>query len=83
MWGLRADEAEGKSLLNLDIGLPVEKLRGAIRPFLAGQSDHSSIILDAINRRGKPIKCRITCSPLVTPNKGPQGVIVLMEEDTA
>ena len=80
LWGLRADEVEGKPLLNLDIGLPVEKLRSTLRPTLDGQSDHNSIIVDATNRRGKAFKCRITCSPLVTPKKGPQGVIILMEE---
>src|SRR5262249_11966013 len=36
LWGLRADEVQGKSMLNLDIGLPVAELRGAIRACLAG-----------------------------------------------
>ena len=81
LWGLRSDEVKGKSLLNLDIGLAVEKLRSVVRPFLDGESDHNSIVMDATNRRGKAIKCRITCSPLITPHKGPQGVIVLMQEE--
>ena len=38
LWGLRADEVQGKGLLNLDIGLPVAELRTVIRPCLAGES---------------------------------------------
>jgi two-component system, chemotaxis family, CheB/CheR fusion protein len=80
LWGLRSDEVTGRSLLNLDIGLPVGELRDLVRPCLAGEHDHQQIVLDAINRRGKQIKCRITCSPLVSAQKKREGVILLMEE---
>jgi two-component system CheB/CheR fusion protein len=36
--------------------------------------------MDAVNRRGKTIQCRITCSPLVSASKRREGVILLMEE---
>jgi two-component system CheB/CheR fusion protein len=81
LWGLRADEVAGQSLLNLEIGLPVDKLRGLIRPCLSGDADHNETLMDAINRRGKAIKCRITCSPLMNAGKKRQGVILLMEEE--
>jgi two-component system, chemotaxis family, CheB/CheR fusion protein len=81
LWGLREDEVRGQSLLNLDIGLPVERLRTIIRPCLSGEADHKEIILDATNRRGKAIKCRVACSPLIAHNKQRQGVILLMEEE--
>jgi two-component system CheB/CheR fusion protein len=80
LWGLRADEVQGRALLNLDIGLPVAQLRDVIRPCLAGDKDHAEIVLDAVNRRGKKIQCRITCSPLVSGSKKREGVILLMEE---
>ena len=80
LWGLRADEVQGRALLNLDIGLPVAQLRDVVRPCLAGELDHQEIVLDAVNRRGKKIKCRITCSPLVSPAKKREGAILLMEE---
>jgi len=80
LWGLRSDEVVGRSILNLDIGLPVGQLRDAVRPCLAGDHEHQEFVLDAINRRGKKIKCRITCSPLVSPSKKREGVILLMEE---
>jgi two-component system CheB/CheR fusion protein len=80
LWGLRADEVQGRALLNLDIGLPVAQLRDIVRPCLAGETDHQEVVLDAVNRRGKKIKCRITCSPLVSPAKKREGAILLMEE---
>ncbi|HZD19399.1 MAG TPA: CheR family methyltransferase [Burkholderiales bacterium] len=80
LWGLRADEVQGRSLLNLDIGLPVRELREVVRPCLGGEGEHGEIVLDAINRRGKKIQCRITCSPLVSAAKKREGVILLMEE---
>ena len=83
LWGLRADEVQGRSLLNLDIGLPVGELRNVIRPCLGGDSDQQHVVLDAVNRRGKKIKCRVTCSPLVSASKKREGVILLMEEADA
>jgi two-component system CheB/CheR fusion protein len=81
LWGLRTDEVTGQSLLNLEIGLPIDKLRGAIRPCLNGDADHNETVLDAINRRGKSIRCRVTCTPLMSAGKQRQGVIILMEQE--
>jgi len=81
MWGLRSDEVEGKSLLNLDIGLPVEKLRTLVRACLIGESKDGAVVLNATNRRGKSIKCRVTCSPLVAGTRGTRGAIILMAEE--
>src|SRR5262249_42890160 len=41
MWGLRASEVQGRHLMNLDIGLPVEQLRQPIRAVLAGANDRA------------------------------------------
>jgi len=83
LWGLRVDEVQGRSLLNLDIGLPVAQLRDIIRPCLAGDKDHQDIVVDAVNRRGKSIQCRITCTALVSASRHREGAILLMEEVTA
>jgi two-component system, chemotaxis family, CheB/CheR fusion protein len=80
LWGLRYDEVYGKSLLNLDIGLPVAELRGVIRPCLSGDSDHEEVLLKAVNRRGKPIQCRVSCAPLVNATGKRDGVILMMDE---
>jgi two-component system, chemotaxis family, CheB/CheR fusion protein len=82
LWGLRADEVKNTSLLNLDIGLPVAELRGMIRPCLAGESEGNEVILDAVNRRGKKIRCRVSCAPLLAAGKR-QGAILVMDESTA
>jgi PAS domain S-box-containing protein len=80
LWGLRAEEVHGRSLLSLDIGLPVEKMKVGIRACLIGESDHEEVALDAVNRRGKSIKCRVTCTPIVGASKERHGVILMMEE---
>jgi two-component system, chemotaxis family, CheB/CheR fusion protein len=80
LWGLRSDEVSGQHLLSLDIGLPVEKLRRPIRNALAGNAEGNVVALDATNRRGRAIKCQVTCLPLIVSSKEVQGVIVLMEQ---
>ena len=81
LWGLRADEVEGRNLLTLDIGLPAEPLRECITACLARQSDVETLMLDAINRRGKAIRCLVTCTPLEAPEGDIRGVIVITEEE--
>jgi two-component system, chemotaxis family, CheB/CheR fusion protein len=81
LWGLRPEEVQGRNFLNLDIGLPVDRLKAPIRSCLAGEREFIELALDAINRRGKPVHLKVTCTPLAGPDmKDPQGVILLMEE---
>jgi two-component system, chemotaxis family, CheB/CheR fusion protein len=49
-WGLRADEVRGRSILGLDIGLPVEQLRSPVRALLNGDGTERPLILSAITR---------------------------------
>ena len=80
LWGLRGEEVRGKNILNLDIGLPVDQLRTSLRACLAGETTYEEAVLDARNRRGKRIRCRVTCTPM--PNgPGPAAGAVLMMED--
>ena len=80
LWGLRADEVVGRSFLNLDIGMPVAEVRAAARPCITGEAEHTEVTLDAVNRRGKKIRCRVSCTPLVGADGSRAGVIVLMED---
>ena len=80
LWGLRADEVEGRALLNLDIGLPVERLKTPIRACIDGTSDFEETVLDAVNRRGRRIRCRVTCAPFVGADREIRGAVVVMEE---
>lgn len=79
MWGLRSDEVLGKVFLELDIGLPIGQLRDAIDETL-NDSKMSEHVLEAINRRGKRLKVRVTLTPLVTQRKENNGAIIMMEE---
>jgi two-component system, chemotaxis family, CheB/CheR fusion protein len=84
MWGLRQDEALHKNFLNLDIGLPVDRLRAPIRACLARESEFLDVTLDATNRRGRPVQVRVTCTPLAAGAADQaRGVILLMEEADA
>ncbi len=78
LWGLRSDEVRGRNLLNLDIGLPVTRLKPCLRNCLAGEANDQEVALDAINRRGRPILCRVRCTPM-TDGDGIQGIILLMD----
>ena len=80
LWGLRLGEVSGQHLLNLDIGLPVERLRPALKACLSGDSAIEQVVVDAVNRRGKPIHCTVTCTPLMGGQNEVRGVILLMEE---
>ena len=81
LWGLRADEIMESSLLGLDIGLPVENLKHPIRAVLDEKSNIQDVLLDAINRRGKSIKCHVTCTPFDGGTSERQGVVLMMEQE--
>ncbi|HEY7541582.1 MAG TPA: PAS domain-containing protein, partial [Methylomirabilota bacterium] len=80
MWGLRAAEVQGRHLMNLDIGLPVELLRQPIRAVLAGETDRTELTLDCRNRRGRSVRVPIRGTPLKGANGDTLGAIILMEE---
>jgi two-component system, chemotaxis family, CheB/CheR fusion protein len=78
LWGLHSDEVQGQHLLNLDIGLPVDRLRVPARAGLAGETPEPELI-DAINRRGRPVQVRVRFAPLATDGQAVRGAIVMME----
>ena len=80
LWGVGSEEAKGKSLMSLDTGLPVASLVDPIRTALSTGA-HQMTILNCINRRGKPIVCRVTCSPLHDAGSNVHGVLLFMEEE--
>ena len=78
LWGLRADEVLNQHFLNLDIGFPVEKLRGPIRSLLAGRTEQDQLTCPAVNRRGRPIECTVSLSQLAGAGTT-RGVILVMD----
>jgi two-component system CheB/CheR fusion protein len=78
-WGLRSDEVVGKSLLDLDIGLPVGELRQPLSDALATGNGSRELTLDGINRRGKRVRYEIRTSPLEGA-RGSGGLVLLLED---
>ena len=79
LWGLSSEEVHGQHLLNLDIGLPLEQVMPLAKTTLT-ESSIQEAVLDATNRRGRAISCRVRTSPLLSAAGEPRGVILLMEE---
>jgi two-component system CheB/CheR fusion protein len=84
LWGVRAAETQGQSLLDLDIGLPVAELADPVRACLAGKDGASrEVVVTATNRRGKSIQCRIQCTALMSRDGKAAGAVLVMEEVAA
>jgi two-component system, chemotaxis family, CheB/CheR fusion protein len=84
LWGLRDDEVEGESLLNLEIGIPVQRLRDPIHRVLAGERV-AEVELDGHDRRGKAVRVRIEVAALenLPGVEEPMGAILLVSAERA
>jgi two-component system CheB/CheR fusion protein len=80
LWGVRADEAEGEHLLGLDLGMPVERLKAPLRKILRDGEDRVELVVEATNRRGRPIDCKIVALPFSVDGNETSGAILVMEE---
>jgi two-component system CheB/CheR fusion protein len=81
LWGVSADEAAYQHLFALEIGLPVDQLKGPLRACLGGESAREEVVLDAVNRRGRAFQCHVVCLPLAADGDGTvSGVILLMDQ---
>ncbi|MEA2603023.1 MAG: two-component system, chemotaxis family, CheB/CheR fusion protein [Acidobacteriota bacterium] len=79
LWGLRSEEVQGQPFLDLDIGLPVDQLREPLRSCLDSDPEGTELLLDGVNRRGRPVQCLVSCTRLGD-GTSRAGVILLMEE---
>ncbi len=80
LWGLRSNEVTGRHLLNLDMGFPVDTLRQPFKNVLTKPHEPVEYEAECINRRGKPICCRVSCSILKGADAEPMGVIIAVED---
>jgi two-component system CheB/CheR fusion protein len=80
LWGLRADEVQGQPFLNLDIGLPVDELKQPLLACMNGGPQTAEVLLDGVNRRGRALRCQVTCARLG--DGAGNGLLLLMEEAT-
>jgi two-component system CheB/CheR fusion protein len=83
MWGLRSEEVLGKPLVSLDIGLPVRELEAPMRAVFSGDLGSQEMTLEAVNRRGQRIRCRISFTLRRDRTGGPNGLVLLMDEAKA
>jgi two-component system, chemotaxis family, CheB/CheR fusion protein len=81
LWGVRQEEVQGQHFLNLDIGLPIDQIRPALRGAMNEGDGSRSTLVQAVNRRGRTVTCRVTCSPLLDSDKTLRGVIVVVLEE--
>lgn len=80
LWGLTAEEVEDQHLLSLDIGLPLDTLKGEIQATLEGKSGAEELTVPATNRRGRAFQCRVMLLPLNAEGDGVvSGAIMMME----
>src|SRR5262249_26043353 len=79
-WGLREEEAVGKDLFRLDVGLDFEKLREGLQEALLGRDGAGPFEVEATNRRGRAVRCRVRINPMHDPDQRVSGVVVILEE---
>ena len=83
LWGLRPEEVVGQNVFTLDMGLPVEGLRPLIQQCLTGASGATALdgrVIEAVNRRGTRIECRVSATALLGPDRIVHGVILVIQE---
>lgn len=78
-WGLREEEVTGHAFVSLDIGLPVQRLEPAVRRALE-QSEASEMHLNALDRRGRTMRCRVRVAPLLYDDRSTQGAVIMVED---
>ncbi|SNT01060.1 CheR family methyltransferase [Rhodococcoides kyotonense] len=81
LWGVTDQEARGRALLNLDIGLPTSPLRPLMGNALVDENYSESIRLDAINRRGRAVRVLVRCSPFKVHDREIRGSMLLVHID--
>lgn len=83
MWGLRAEEVEGQSVLGLDLGFPVEVLGPPVRACLQDEDPGEPLTVEAISRRGHRMQCSVRVAPLHGSERAVEGAIILISEESA
>ena len=80
LWGIRTGEAQGQHLFSLDIGLPLEGLRPALKRQLAeGLTAPEVFRVSAVNRRGRPVDVQVTVTRLDRDDEESAGALLMME----
>ncbi|MGR4863941.1 CheR family methyltransferase [Caulobacter sp. LARHSG274] len=81
-WGLRTEEVMGTSFDALDIGLPVHQLRERLASVQGGREEQTEQVLEGVDRRGRPIICRVRISPLLDESGARLGLVMVFQDLT-
>ena len=81
-WGLREEEVIDELFGALDIGLPVQQVVPAVKQAIRDGAA-SETTLDALDRRGRKMKCRVRISPLLYDDRRAQGAVIVIEDLSA
>jgi two-component system CheB/CheR fusion protein len=79
LWGLRSEEVVGNALTGLDIGLPIDELKSLIGNAFVDPEATGETRIEAVNRRGKKVALRVTCSSFRSAAGSISGALLLME----
>jgi two-component system, chemotaxis family, CheB/CheR fusion protein len=79
-WGLRAEEVIGTSFDALDIGFPTHLLRDSLMTVQSGRKPLAEQVLEGVDRRGRPILCRVRVAPLADDDADAAGVVIAFED---
>jgi two-component system CheB/CheR fusion protein len=80
LWGLRAEETLGALLTGLDFGLPIAELKSLIGNAFVDPEATDETRVDAVNRRGRRVDLRVTCTSFRSAGGSISGALLLMEE---
>jgi two-component system CheB/CheR fusion protein len=81
-WGLREEQAIGQPFVKLDSGFPVQLLEQALLRTVADATP-TAMTVDALDRRGRAMKCRVRIAPLIYDDRSSQGAVIMVEDGTA
>jgi two-component system CheB/CheR fusion protein len=79
LWGLRAEETAGAALVDLDMGLPLVAVRPLIGNAFVDPESSGETVVDAVNRRGRPARVRVTCTSFRSKDGEVGGAVLLMD----
>jgi two-component system, chemotaxis family, CheB/CheR fusion protein len=80
LWGLREEEVRGLDFMAIDSGLPVQEVGPTLDACLAHEIDRAELSVDAVNRRGRHIRCLVSVNPL-RGEDGDRGALIVMRDE--
>jgi two-component system, chemotaxis family, CheB/CheR fusion protein len=81
-WGLRAEHVIGSKFEQLDIGLPIHKLRDALLDVQFAREQYGDKTLVGVDRRGRRIVCRVRVARLMDEEGDEKGLVLIFQDIT-